>query len=693
MIFLNNRTPSARGGRRRNLLQRPYALAWALLGSYAALAACPLSAQESAANGDPSLVFHTLRKGEGLAHLAHAYGVSVAEIVAANHLHDIRHLPVGTRLLIQTRRQRLSAPARQAGTQLQGGGTRVSLTFTKVDVRDVLSQIADYAHADILLTPSTTGSISINLRSRTAEEAIRMVAAVAGMSVAKVGGAYIVGPADEVQKAVGEFGQAEVIPLHFTTPVEAAKVLQRLAPRVRVETAKNGVILSGLPRDMDAARAALHDLDVEPPPPPSPKPATEVVSLHAVDPAEAERVLGKAFPDLTITRQEHSLILVGIRADLDAAAHALQTLDVETPKAAEPPEVFVYRLKYLHAERAVTQLKQVLSKAAPNLDIAAAPEATAPPPANFNPLSSEGGFGSTTGGAGGSAGGLGGSGSGGGTSGGVGGSGGAAPQPLSRPTRLMLIGTKADIAIARTLLEQTDVAQPTVRIEAVLIEVNTTDFKNLGITWDTTNTAFTFSTPPGPDVRFGGLDRSGASFTVSLQALITQNRARILARPNISVVDDEDASIFIGDMRRFLGSTITTVNSGTIQAVEALPVGIALLIRPRIHPSGEVTLKVHPVISTVTSVVSGLPQTSSREADTTVRLKAGEQLVIGGLDRSELTNSEQRLPILGDIPVLGEFFRTRSHTLLKTEIVVMIRAYPVLVEPAPGRDFHKGVKE
>jgi type II secretory pathway component GspD/PulD (secretin) len=95
----------------------------------------------------------------------------------------------------------------------------------------------------------------------------------------------------------------------------------------------------------------------------------------------------------------------------------------------------------------------------------------------------------------------------------------------------------------------------------------------------------------------------------------------------------------------------------------------------------------------VTSVVGGLPQTSSREADTTVRLKEGEQLVIGGLDRSELTNVEQRLPILGDLPVVGEFFRTRSHTLLKTEIVVMIRAYPVLPETAPGRDFHKGLKE
>ncbi|MCW3097137.1 MAG: type secretion system protein [Chthonomonadaceae bacterium] len=694
MLFFDNKTASARG-RRWSLIQRPHALAWALMGSCAALllSACPLRAQENPANGTSAPVFHTLVKGEGLLHVAHTYGVSVAELVTTNHLRDIRHIPAGTRLQIRSRDQRPSASARLAQNPSAGRGeTMVSLTFTKADVRDVLAQIADYAHTDILLTPGTTGSISINLRSRTAEEAIRMVAAVAGMSVAKVGGAFIVGPAKEVQKAAGEFGQAELVPLRFATPTEAANVLERLAPRVRVETAKNGVIISGLPRDVEAARAALRDLDSEPAPP---KSVTEVVSLHAIDPAEAERVLGKAFPGLTIARQEHSLILVGVPTDLDAASRALQTLDVEAPKAVEGTEVFVYRLKYLSAERTEAQLK----KALPNLNVAAAPEAVAPPAANFNPLSSAGGFGSASGGGGGGGGGSTGGGgvgggSGGGTqSGGAGGNGGAGPQTLSRPTRLMLIGTKTDIATAKSLLEQTDVAQPMVRIEAVLIEVNTTDFKNLGIFWDVANAAFTFSTPPGSGLRFGGLDRSGASFTVSLQALITMNKARILARPNISVIDNEDASIFIGDMRRFFGTTITTVNSGTIQGVDALPVGIALLIRPRIHPSGEITLKVHPVISTITSIVAGLPQTSSREADTTVRLKEGEQLVIGGLDRSEYTNVEQRLPILGDLPVIGEFFRTRTHTLLKTEIIVMIRAYPVLPELAPGRDFHKGITE
>src|SRR5262249_52087207 len=163
----------------------------------------------------------------------------------------------------------------------------------------------------------------------------------------------------------------------------------------------------------------------------------------------------------------------------------------------------------------------------------------------------------------------------------------AGPQALSRPTRLIIIGPKDKIELARTILEQTDLPQPLVRIEAVVVEGNSDYSKSLGLTWDVSGTNFTYKQPAGGG---GTIFRQGNA-RVSLNALITQNRARILASPNISVVDNEDASIFIGELRRFLGGTVLTPNAGTIQSVESLPVGIALLIRPRIHPNGDVTLK------------------------------------------------------------------------------------------------------
>lgn len=573
---------------------------------------------------------------------------------------------------------RLVAPPAQRTTTHSG---RISLSFTNVDVRDILAQIADYSRTDILLTPGTGGDISISLRNHDPDAAIRMVAATAGLAVAKMGNVYLVGPSIEVKKATAGFGQAEVVPLRYVTPAEAADVVARVAPTMKVDGTRGGVVLFGFPTDIANARAALRELDVAPP---APKNDTAVVSLKVIDPAQAERTLHDILPDMKILRQERTLIMTGSPDDLEAADRAIKGIDVEAPKVVEIPMVAVYRLKYLNAQRAEDSLK----KALPLLNVVVGPEPNVPPAANFTPLSGilGGGFGNSSSSSGG--GGGGGAGAGGAGAGGAG--GGASAQSLSRATRLIMIGTKADVETAQMLLEQTDLAQPQVRIEAALIEISESALKDLGIKWDFSSTSLIYNIPAGNRLDFGTMSHSASSFNSSLQALITQNKAHILATPNISVVDNEDANIFIGDLRRFKGSTIVTPNAGTIQATETIPVGIALLVRPHIHPEDkQVTLKVHPVVSTVSAIVDGLPQTASREADTTVRLREGEQLVIGGLDRTDTTNSLQKVPFFGDIPILGELFRTRNKTSTKTEIVMIIRCYPLLSEPAPLHDFRQ----
>jgi len=607
-------------------------------------------------------------------------------------------------------RQRPPAPPRSQPQAVRPTG-RISLAFTNTEVRDVLAQIAAYSGTDIILTPGARGQVSVSVRNRTPEEAIGLVAAAAGLSVARIGGVYVVGPAAEVQAATAQAGRSEVLPVQNITPQDAANLLALAVPRVKVEAARNAVVVSGLSQDIAAARAALERLDVPAAVAP-PKIETQVVPLKTIEPAEAERILRQAAPSLRISRQDRTLILSGPTADLDVANKALQAIDVEAPKPPERQAAFVYRLKYLHAGKAEESLKKVFP-AESGLAIAIAPEATAPPQAMFNPLA--GGFGGGLGGAGGAGGGLSGGlggglgGAGGGLGGGLGGAGGglggavggATQQELNRATRLILIGPQDQIDMARQLLEEVDVPQPTVRIEAALVELSRDAFKQLGVRWDftqpgeltgdsgRTSTGVQATVPGGPGIRFGTLSVGGFSFRSFLDALIIQNKGRILASPNISVVDLEDANIFIGDLIRFRGTTVVTQTS-TVQATDAIPIGIALLVRPRIHPDDSVTLKVHPVISTLKSFDQGLPQTATREADTTVRLKKGEELVIGGLDRKELRETLRKVPILGDLPVLGELFRSRSRDSVDTEVVVIIRAYAVQAEPAPAKDFGQG---
>jgi type II secretory pathway component GspD/PulD (secretin) len=590
--------------------------------------------------------------------------------------------------------------------RVSGTAQRISVNFSDVSVRQVLATIADYARADVLVTPGATGNISINLRNRTPDEAIRLVAATAGLSVVRVGTSYVVGPGPEVKKAASEFGETIVVPLQHLTPAEVVEILNRAAPTVTVQAGKTGVVLSGLPADVEEARAALRELDVRPEPPSVPVPPpppieTDVVVARYTDAAELERVLREAFPEVRITRQDRSLILNGPRPSLEAAARAVRSIDVEPPAAPEaPPEpeprlVEVYRLSYLNAVKA----EEALKKALPELNVTAAPEPTAPPPANFVPLSLSflgggsggggfggGGFGGGGFGGGGFGGGGGGFGGGGGGLGGGmgGGQGGVEQQPLSRSTRLVLIGTRAEIETARRILIETDIAPPHVNIEAEVIDIDRTNTKDLGVLWDFSGTGATFSLEPGDAFQFGRITRSATSLRVSLQALIEQRRARLLARPNISVVDNEDANIFIGDLVRFRGAIVVTPDVGTVQGTETIPVGIALLVRPRIHPDGSVTLKVHPVVSSVSDFLDGLPQTASREADTTIRLNEGEALVIGGLLRDDEVRSLRKVPGLGDLPLIGELFRSRTRSRSNREIVIIVRARAVMPAPAVG---------
>ncbi|MFY7952697.1 MAG: type II secretion system protein GspD, partial [Armatimonadaceae bacterium] len=198
-----------------------------------------------------------------------------------------------------------------------------------------------------------------------------------------------------------------------------------------------------------------------------------------------------------------------------------------------------------------------------------------------------------------------------------------------------------------------------------------------------------FVIPGGKGTDLGGSDiqRSPISVNSTLRALVTRNRAKLLAQPSLSVVDNEDASIFIGDLVRFRGSTFTPGTGGVVQGVETIPVGIALLLRPRIHPQGDITLKVHPVVgSLVEDDGNGLPRTSSREADTTVRLRPREELVIGGLDRSDQRSTWRKIPFFGDLPLVGNLFRGKTERLQKTRIVVVLRATALPTNPQPAAE-------
>ncbi|MBC7807670.1 MAG: type II secretion system protein GspD, partial [Akkermansiaceae bacterium] len=263
---------------------------------------------------------------------------------------------------------------------------------------------------------------------------------------------------------------------------------------------------------------------------------------------------------------------------------------------------------------------------------------------------------------------------------------------LNSPTTLVLTGSPSAIAKARQILEQIDIRTPQISYEARVVDVNREDLQQLGLRYDFTRQIFlgernetgqgTVGPPtasaPASNPNFGAILRSPYTIAATLDALANQNRARTLASPNLSAIDGQPATAFIGDQIKYVIAVQQTQQGQTIQT-ETATVGITLKVTGKASPDGYITLYVHPEVSSITSFANlgngiSLPQISTRFVDTTIRVKSGETIAIGGLLREQDVNNLQKVPIIGDIPILGQLFRRSEKRKTRSEIVVFVTA-------------------
>ena len=236
-------------------------------------------------------------------------------------------------------------------------------------------------------------------------------------------------------------------------------------------------------------------------------------------------------------------------------------------------------------------------------------------------------------------------------------------------------GEEAKLRDALTLL---DVATNQVTLEAKIIAISVEDEKNLGVTWDWTVLPQSEDTGSSSSSKYGGIiDLSHgytARFQATVNALITNGKAKILATPRIITIPGKAASIFIGDHIPVLTDKIE--NGTTTTTTSYVDAGIKLSYTPIVSDDGYITSVVHTEVSTPT-LVSELKnyKITSRTADTNVRMRNGETLVIGGLINEEEQKSFKSIPFLSNIPLLGELFKSRSTTKSKTEVMMILTPY------------------
>ena len=248
-----------------------------------------------------------------------------------------------------------------------------------------------------------------------------------------------------------------------------------------------------------------------------------------------------------------------------------------------------------------------------------------------------------------------------------------------------------------------------IRLEAQIIEINSDYTKNLGIQyWSQTpgsnSNSGSSSDNPNNNITvgtaglfYGGEDFSStrkhggwlgshvANVNVTLQALINEGKARILSRPSITTMSGKTANILIG------GRIPIPVSDGNGNvSIDWHEYGVKLNIEPVVDSEDKITSKVHAEVSTLdyshgVKIDSfSVPGIATREAESEVNVRSGMTMAIGGLINSEDAKIVSKIPLLGDLPIIGRFFRHTSNTRDKRELIILIT--PTLVAddtPAP----------
>jgi general secretion pathway protein D len=264
----------------------------------------------------------------------------------------------------------------------------------------------------------------------------------------------------------------------------------------------------------------------------------------------------------------------------------------------------------------------------------------------------------------------------------------------------------------RALIDQLDTRRAQVYIESMIVEVTGNDSADFGFQWQgllgksgdkfgvIAGTNFSNTGPSIIDINTNaakGTVNLGSGLNLGLlsvingvtslgaiaQMLQTQVDTNIVSAPNLITLDNEEAKIVVGENVPFITGQFTQTGGATtnpFQTIERKDVGITLRIRPQIGEGGAVRMTIFQEQSTVKGTGSAGPTTSKRSIENTVVVDDGAILVLGGLIEEKFENTKNKVPFLGDLPLIGGLFRSESRTRVRTNQIVFLR--PIVLRDA-----------
>ncbi len=280
----------------------------------------------------------------------------------------------------------------------------------------------------------------------------------------------------------------------------------------------------------------------------------------------------------------------------------------------------------------------------------------------------------------------------------------ATPESSLRSRTLLITDTRSSIERIKAIIRSIDLQPRQISIDAKILEVETDTLEDIGIEYDagftpdrelnlfdnviaavnqgTGSTAFPTASSQG--VRLQLRKVKDENYEVLLHALLQDERTRTLSSPQILVLDGQEAAILVGEQFPIFSTTVSDQGTATEALAFFQPVGISLQVIPQITADDNINMVIHPTVSAVGTFVTGStglsqPRINIREADTQLLVKNNETIILGGLIEDVDVVKEFRVPILGNMPLIGPLFtRTQTDTDQKNLILFIT---PHIINP------------
>ncbi len=259
----------------------------------------------------------------------------------------------------------------------------------------------------------------------------------------------------------------------------------------------------------------------------------------------------------------------------------------------------------------------------------------------------------------------------------------------SRSNSLIVTDIPPRMEEIRKVIAGLDKYEKEVLIEARIVQIVLKDGSQMGVDWEgivskyqnlSFGNDYTLgdAVKPKSTVSIGTLSED--KYAIVLQAINTMGKSKTLSNPRIAVLNNQEAKILVGSSKAYVTSTTTTTSgapSTTAESVNFIDLGVKLAVTPTIHEDGFITMKIKPEVSSattdvVTSEGNKIPVKDTSELETVVRVKDGVTIIMGGLIKDEISNNQSKVPVLGDVPLLGKAFRNEDKSVEKTEIVIFL---------------------